>query len=50
MTELNLSRVFQEVKITVTDFVTTAQDGGGVVSNMHRPSLPPGNSPGTHLC
>jgi len=30
--------------------VTTAQDGGKVVSLTHRPSLPPGNAPGTHFC
>jgi len=27
-----------------------AQDGGKVVSLMHRPPLPPGNGPGTHFC
>jgi len=27
--------------------VTTAQGGGRVVSLTHRPSLPPGNTPGT---
>ena len=32
------------------DFMTTAQDGGKVVSLMHRPPLPPGNAPGTHFC
>ena len=32
------------------DFVTTAQDGGKVVSLMHRPPLPQGNTPGTHFC
>jgi len=32
------------------DYMTTAQDGGKVVSLMHRPSLPPGNAPGTHFC
>ena len=32
------------------DFMTTAQDGGKVVSLMHRPPLPPGNIPGTHFC
>ena len=31
-------------------FVTTAQDGGKVVSLTHRPPLPPGNAPGTHFC
>jgi hypothetical protein len=30
--------------------VTTAQDGGKVVSLTHRPPLPPGNKPGTHFC
>ena len=32
------------------DFMTTAQDGDKVVSLMHRPPLPPGNTAGTHLC
>ena len=32
------------------DFITTAQDGGKVVSLTHRPPLPPGNTPGTHFC
>ena len=32
------------------DFMTTAQDGGKVVSLTHRPSLPLGNIPGTHFC
>ena len=32
------------------DFVTTAQDGGKIVSLTHRPPLPPGNIPGTHFC
>jgi hypothetical protein len=32
------------------DFMTTAQDGGKVVSLKHRPPLPPGNVPGTHFC
>jgi hypothetical protein len=27
--------------------MTTAQDGGKVVSLTHRPPLPPGNAPGT---
>jgi len=30
--------------------MTTAQDGGKVVSLMHRPPLPKGNAPGTHFC
>jgi len=28
--------------------MTTAQDGGKVVSPMHRPPLPQGDAPGTH--
>ena len=32
------------------DFMTTAQEGGKVVSLKHRPHLPPGNPPGTHFC
>ena len=32
------------------DFMTTAQDGGKVVSLMRRPHLPPRNAPGTHFC
>ena len=37
-------------KFRFPDFVTTAQDGGKVVSLTHRPPLPPGNTPGTHFC
>ena len=37
-------------KLRFPDFVTTAQDGGKVVSLMHRLPLPPGNTPGTHFC
>jgi hypothetical protein len=37
-------------KLRFTDFMTTAQDGGKVVSLTHRPPLPPGNTPGTHFC
>jgi len=37
-------------KLRFPDFVTTAQDGGKVVSLTHRPPLPPGNSPCTHFC
>ena len=36
-------------KLTFPDFMTTAQDGGKVVSLTHRPPLPPGNTPGTHF-
>ena len=37
-------------KLRYPDFMTTAQEGGKVVSLTHRPHLPPGNSPGTHFC
>ena len=37
-------------KLRFPDFVTTAQDSGKVVSLTRRPSLPPGNTPGTHFC
>jgi hypothetical protein len=37
-------------KLRFPNFVTTAQDGGKVVSLTHRPHLPPGNTPGTHFC
>jgi len=37
-------------KFRLPDFMTTAQDGGKVVSLTHRPPLPPGNTPGTHFC
>jgi len=37
-------------KLRFSDFMTTAQDGGKVVSLTHRPPLPPGNAPGTHFC
>ena len=37
-------------KLSFPDFVTTAQDGGKVVSPTHRPPLPPGSAPGTHFC
>jgi len=37
-------------KLRFPDFMTTAQDGGNVVSLKHRPLLPPGNTPGTHFC
>jgi len=36
-------------KLRFLDYVTTAQDGGKVVSLTHRPPLPPGNTPGTHF-
>jgi hypothetical protein len=37
-------------KLRLPDFVITAQGGGKVVSLTHRPPLPTGNTPGTHLC
>ena len=37
-------------KLRFPGFMTTAQDGGKVVSLTHRPPLPPGNTPGNHLC
>jgi len=38
------------MKLRLPDFVTTAHDGGKVVSPTHWPPLPPGNAPGTHFC
>jgi len=35
-------------KLRFPDFMTKAQNGGKVVTLKHRPSLPPGNAPGTH--
>ena len=37
-------------KLRFPDLMTTAQDGGKVVSLMQRPPLPPGNTPGAHFC
>jgi hypothetical protein len=37
-------------RLRFPEFMTTAQDGGKVVSLTHRPHLPPGNTPGTHFC
>ena len=37
-------------KLRFPDFMTTAQNGGKVVSLTHRPPLPPGNAPGTRFC
>jgi len=37
-------------KLKFPAFMTTAQDGGKVVSLTHRPPLLPGNTPGTHFC
>jgi len=37
-------------RLSFPDFITTARDGGTFVSLTHRPTLPPGNAPGTHFC
>jgi hypothetical protein len=37
-------------KLRFSHYMTTAQDGGKVVSLKHRPPLTPGNVPGTHFC
>jgi len=37
-------------KLRFPDFMTTAQEGGKVVSLTHRPLLPQGNTTGTHFC
>jgi hypothetical protein len=37
-------------KLRFPHFTTTAHDVVKVVSLEHRPPLPPGNTPGTHLC
>jgi len=37
-------------KLRFPDFMTTAQDGGKVVSLTHQPPLHPGNAPGTPFC
>jgi hypothetical protein len=36
-------------KLRFPDYMTTAQDGGKVVSLTHRSPLPPGNAPGTNF-
>jgi hypothetical protein len=37
-------------KLRFPDFLTTAQDGGKIVSLTHWPHLSPGDTPGTHFC
>jgi len=37
-------------KLRFPDYTTTPKDDSNVVSLIHRPPLPPGNSPGTHFC
>jgi len=37
-------------KLRFPVLMTTAHDGGKIVSVTHRPPLPPRNTPGTHFC
>jgi glucose/arabinose dehydrogenase len=37
-------------KLKLPHYISTAQDGGKVVSLTLRPPLPPGNIPDTHFC
>ena len=37
-------------KLRFPNFITTAQDGGKVVSLTNQSPLPPGNTPGIHFC
>jgi len=37
-------------KLRFPDFITTAQDGGKIVSLTHRLTLPPGNTLAAHFC
>ena len=37
-------------KLRFPDFMTTANDGGKVISLSRRPLLPPGNTLDTHFC
>ena len=37
-------------RLRLPDFMTTAHEGGKVVSPTHRPHLPSGNIAGTHFC
>jgi len=37
-------------KLKFPNFMTTAQEGGKIVSLKHWPPLPPENPPGTHFC
>ena len=49
ITGLDRPRGFQEIK--APRFRDNGrEDGGKVVSLTHRPPLPLGNTPGTHLC
>jgi hypothetical protein len=37
-------------KLRFPDILTTAHDGGKVISLRPRPHLPQGKTPGTHFC
>ena len=37
-------------KLRIPNYMTTAQDGGKVVSPTYQPPLCPGNASGTHFC
>jgi hypothetical protein len=37
-------------KLRFPDFMTTAQNGGKVISLTHRPPLPTADTSGTHFC
>jgi len=37
-------------RLRLPDSRQSAHEGGKVVSPTHRPSLPPGNTPGSHFC
>ena len=45
---MGFNSVFKGLRLP--DYMTTAQEGGKVVSLTHRPLLPPGNVLGTHFC
>jgi len=45
-----LNEIKNSTKLRCPDYMTTAQDGGKVVSLRHRPPLPPGIAPSTHFC
>jgi len=37
-------------KLRFPDYMTTAQNGGKLVSSAHRAPLPPESAPGTYFC
>jgi hypothetical protein len=47
--KVKLSRYRLAVDQSVPDYVTTAQDGGKVISFTYRPPLPPGNVPDIYV-